>query len=161
MNNSMAKPKIEKVVLNMGIKEALVDKKVLDTAASMLSQISGLKPRINRAKKSIATFKLRTGDPIGLMVTMRGKRMNDFLKKLISVVLPRVRDFHGVKASSFDGKGNYSMGFRETLMFPEIDPAKLDKMMGIEVTITTTAENDDEGRKLLEGLGMPFAKRSG
>lgn len=158
MQNPMAKPKIKKIVLNMGIKEALVDKKVLDTAASMLSQISGLKPRINRAKKSIATFKLRTGDPIGLMVTMRGKRMNDFLKKLISVVLPRVRDFHGVNASSFDGKGNYSIGFRETLMFPEIDPAKIDKMMGVEVTITTTAKNDDEGKELLEGLGMPFRK---
>lgn len=158
MYNSMAKPKIEKIVLNIGVKEALSDKKILDNAGIILTQISGLKPKVNRAKKSIATFKLRKGDPIGLMVTLRGKRMHDFFKKLISVVLPRVRDFRGVRPSSLDGKGNYSIGFRETLVFPEIDPAKIEKTMGLEVTITTTAETDEQGMKLLEELGMPFMK---
>lgn len=156
--NKMAMPKISKIVLNMGVKEALSDKKNLDNAAAILLQISGQKPKITHAKKAIATFKLRIGDPIGVVATLRGKRMNDFFKKLVSIVLPRVRDFHGVAPKGFDGHGNYTIGFKETIVFPEIDPAKLEKIMGVEVTIVTTARDDETGKKLLESLGMPFEK---
>lgn len=142
----------------MGLKEALNDKKVLEQANSLLSHISGQKPKVTKAKKSIASFKLRAGDPIGLMVTLRGKRMHDFFKKLVSIVLPRVRDFHGISEEGFDGRGNYTIGFQEALVFPEIDPAKIERVLGLEVTIVTTAKNDEEGKRLFEEHGMPFKK---
>lgn len=150
--------KITKIVINMGVKEALSDKKNLDHALAILAQISGQKPKITRAKKAIASFKLRMNDPIGAVVTLRGKRMNDFYKKLVSIVMPRVRDFHGVSKRGFDGQGNYTIGFKEAMVFPEIDPGKIEKIMGLEVSIVTTAKNDEEGRQLLETLGMPFEK---
>lgn len=158
IKNPMALPRISKIVLNMGVKEALVDKKNLDTALNILTEITGQKPRVAKAKKSIATFKLRAGDPIGVMVTLRGKKLWDFLNKLIGIVLPRVRDFHGVSLAGFDRQGNYTLGFQESVVFPEIDPAKIEKIMGLEVTIVTTAKNEEEGRMLLEVLGMPFKK---
>lgn len=151
-------PKLTKIVVNMGIKDALVDKKNIDNAVSILTQITGQKPKINKAKKSISTFKLREGDKIGAMVTLRGKRMYDFYEKLVGIVLPRIRDFRGVSKKSFDGRGNYSLGFSEGIVFPEIDPAKVVKVQGIEVTIVTTAKNDKEAEALLGALGMPFVK---
>ncbi|OGH10971.1 MAG: 50S ribosomal protein L5 [Candidatus Levybacteria bacterium RIFCSPLOWO2_01_FULL_36_13] len=151
-------PKLSKIVLNMGVKGALDDKKNIEKAAEILALISGQKPAVMKAKKSISTFKLREGDPVGVMVTLRGRRMYDFYQKLTSIVFPRLRDFHGVKLGSFDGRGNYTLGFAESTVFPEIDPSKADLQQGLEISIVTTAEKDDEGRELLKALGMPFQK---
>lgn len=156
--NVMAVPRLTKVVVNVGVKEALTDKKVLDTVSSELATITGQKPTIRNAKKSIATFKLRAGQPIGVSVTLRSKKMMDFLEKVMTIVLPRVRDFHGVPLSGFDGRGNYTIGFKEQIVFPEIDYGKIDKIRGLEVTIVTTAKNDAEGKALLAALGMPLQK---
>ena len=156
--NPMAVPKLSKIVLNMGVKDVLADKKNLERESVTLAQIAGQKARIIKSKKSIATFKLREGDEIALMATLRGKRMYDFFEKLVAIVLPRIRDFHGVRRESFDGKGNYSLGFSESTVFPEIDPAKIDKIQGLEISIVTTAKNNEEGTALLEALGMPFKK---
>ena len=156
--NPMAVPSIIKIIINMGVKNAVLDKKNIESAKTALIQISGQKPKITKAKKSIAGFKLREGDQIGLMVTMRGKRMYNFLEKLINVVLPRLRDFRGIRRESFDGNGNYALGFSEHSVFPEIDPGKVDKIHGLEVIIVTTAKNNKEGLALLEELGMPFVK---
>lgn len=158
IKNPMAVPRLSKIVVNASLKEALSDKKVLDTMADQLSQITGQKPIKTVAKKSISAFKLRQGDKIGLKVTLRGERMYDFFEKLVTIVLPRVRDFQGVKRDSFDGHGNYNLGFNEQIVFPEIDPGTIDKIRGLEVTIVTTAKNDQEGLLLLEKLGMPFKK---
>jgi large subunit ribosomal protein L5 len=154
----MQVPRIEKIVLNMGLGEAIQNAKILETASEDLKLISGQKPVITRARKSIAAFKLRKGMPIGCMVTLRGDRMYDFLEKLIHVALPRIRDFRGVSPKSFDGRGNYTIGIREQIIFPEIDYDKVDKIKGLNVTITTTAKTDEEARALLEGFGMPFRK---
>lgn len=154
----MQVPKIEKIVLNMGLGEAIQNAKILDTASEDLKLISGQKPVITRARKSIAAFKLRKGMPIGCMVTLRGDRMYDFLEKLIHVALPRIRDFRGVSPKAFDGRGNYTIGIKEHIIFPEIDYDKVDKIKGLNVTITTTAKTDEEARALLEGFGMPFRK---
>lgn len=154
--NPMAVPKVEKVIINMGVGEATQNAKVLDPAVNELGQITGQKPVVTRAKKSIAAFKVREGMPIGAMVTLRGDRMYEFLDRLLNVALPRVRDFRGVSTKSFDGRGNYTLGLRDQLIFPEIDYAKVDKMKGMNVTIVTTAKSDDEARALLKHMGMPF-----
>ena len=158
IENPMALPKIEKVVINMGVGEAIQNAKLLDTAAEELSTISGQKPVITRAKKSIASFKLREGQAIGTMVTLRGDKMYEFLDRLINIALPRVRDFRGVPTKSFDGRGNYTLGVRDHLIFPEIDAGKVDKSKGMNITIVTTAPNDEQARFLLRELGMPFGK---
>ncbi len=152
----MQVPRLEKIVLNMGLGEAIQNARILETASEDLALISGQKPVITRARKSIAAFKLRKGMPIGCMVTLRRNRMYDFLYKLINVALPRIRDFRGVSPKSFDGRGNYTLGIREHIIFPEIDYDKVDKIKGLNVTIVTTAETDEEARALLEGFGMPF-----
>jgi large subunit ribosomal protein L5 len=156
IKNPMAIPRVQKVVLNMGMGEAIANAKILDTAADELRAISGQKPVITKAKKSIASFKLRQGMPIGVMVTLRGDRMYEFLDRLVSIALPRVRDFRGVSPKAFDGRGNYTIGVREQLIFPEIDFNKVDKLRGMNISIITTARNDEEARALLKGLGMPF-----
>jgi large subunit ribosomal protein L5 len=156
IKNPMAIPKIEKVVVNMGLGEASANAKILDVAADELKSVTGQKPVITKAKKSIAQFKLRQGMAIGTMVTLRGERMYEFLDRLISVALPRVRDFRGVSAKAFDGRGNYTLGIREQLIFPEIDFNKVDKTRGMNISIVTTAPNDDQARSLLKALGMPF-----
>jgi large subunit ribosomal protein L5 len=156
IKNPMAIPRIEKVVVNMGLGEASSNSKILDVAADELRAITGQKPVITKAKKSIAAFKLRQGMNIGSMVTLRGERMYEFLDRLISVALPRVRDFRGVSAKAFDGRGNYTLGVREQLIFPEIDFNKVDKTRGMNITIVTTAKSDDQARSLLKSLGMPF-----
>jgi len=156
LKNPMAVPRLHKVVVNMGLGEATQNAKLLDPASNDLAQITGQKPVITRAKKSIAAFKVRTGMPIGAMVTLRGDRMYEFLDRLINVALPRVRDFRGVSTKSFDGRGNYTLGLRDQLIFPEIDYAKVDKLKGMNVTIVTTAGSDDQARALLRHLGMPF-----
>ena len=152
----MAIPRIEKVIINMGIGEAISNAKILDTAAEELRAITGQKPVITKAKKSIASFKLRQGMNIGTMVTLRGERMFEFLDRLISVALPRVRDFRGISAKAFDGRGNYTLGIREQLIFPEIDFNKVDKTRGMNISIVTTAKTDEQSRALLKALGMPF-----
>ncbi|MNZ97420.1 50S ribosomal protein L5 [compost metagenome] len=154
----MQVPKIEKVVINMGVGEAVSNSKVLDSAVNDLQLISGQKPVITRAKKSIAGFKLRENMPIGVKVTLRGERMYHFLDKLFNVTLPRVRDFHGVSTKAFDGRGNYTLGLKEQLIFPEIEYDQIDKVRGMDIVIVTTAKTDEESRELLTGLGMPFAK---
>jgi len=151
-------PKFEKIVINIGLGEAVANTKVLDAAVEDLTLISGQKPIITRAKKSIATFKLREGMPIGAKVTLRGEKMYDFIDKLVNIVLPRVRDFRGVSPKAFDGRGNYSLGLKEQLIFPEIDYEKVDKVRGLEVVFVTTAKTDEEGRELLRLSGMPFSK---
>jgi len=156
--NVMAVPKIEKVVLNMGMGDAIQNAKILDNAVEELATITGQRPVITRAKKAIAAFKLREGVPIGTMVTLRGEKMYEFLDRLINVALPRVRDFRGVPTRSFDGRGNYTLGIRDHLIFPEIDPGKVDKSKGMNITIVTNAENDEQARFLLRELGMPFGK---
>lgn len=156
IKNPMAIPKIEKIVVNMGLGEASGNSKILDVATDELKSITGQKPVITKAKKSIAQFKLRQGMQIGTMVTLRGARMYEFLDRLISVALPRVRDFRGVSGKAFDGRGNYTLGVREQLIFPEIDFNKVDKTRGMNISIVTTARNDDEARSLLKALGMPF-----
>src|SRR5215472_6380087 len=156
LDNPMAVPRLHKIVVNMGVGEATQNSKVLDPLANDVAHITGQKPVITRAKKSIAAFKVRTGMPIGAMVTLRGDRMYEFLDRLINVALPRVRDFRGVSTKSFDGRGNYTLGLRDQLIFPEIDYAKVDKLKGMNVTIVTTAKNDNEARALLRSFGMPF-----
>ena len=157
-NNIMQLPKLGKIVLSIGLGEATQDPKALEATEKDLATISGQHPVTTRAKKSISSFKLRAGMPIGMMVTLRGKRMYDFFDKLVNVVLPRFRDFRGVSRDSFDGRGNYSLGMKEQIGFPEIDYDKVDKIRGLEVTIVTTAKNDDEARTLLELMGMPFRR---
>jgi large subunit ribosomal protein L5 len=156
LENPMAAPKLHKIVVNMGVGEATQNAKVLDPAANELGQITGQRPVITKAKKSIAAFKVREGMPIGAMVTLRGDRMYEFLDRLMNVALPRVRDFRGVSTKSFDGRGNYTLGLHDQLIFPEIDYAKVEKMKGMNVTIVTTAKSDDQARSLLKALGMPF-----
>jgi large subunit ribosomal protein L5 len=156
IGNPMAVPRLDKIVLNMGMGEAIANAKVLDTAVAELTSIAGQKPVITKAKKSIASFKLRQGMPIGVMVTLRGERMYEFFDRLVSVALPRVRDFRGVSPKAFDGRGNYTIGIREQLIFPEIDFNKVDKLRGMNISIVTTARNDDQARALLKSLGMPF-----
>lgn len=157
--NPMQVPHVEKVIINIGMgSEARENAKSLDNAVSDVGQITGQKAVITRAKKSIASFKLRTGMPIGVMVTLRGNRMWDFLDRLVNIALARVRDFNGVNAKSFDGHGNYSLGLREQLIFPEIDYDKIDRIRGMEIVIVTSANTDEEGRALLQGLGMPFSR---
>jgi large subunit ribosomal protein L5 len=156
IKNPMAIPRIQKVVVNMGIGEASANAKLLDVAAEELRSITGQKPVVTKAKKSIAAFKLRQGMAIGTMVTLRGDRMYEFLDRLISVALPRVRDFRGVSPKAFDGRGNYTLGIREQLIFPEIDFNKVDKTRGMNISIVTTAQNDDQARSLLKAIGMPF-----
>lgn len=158
LKNIMAVPGLSKIVVNMGVKDAIADKKNLEKAAVIMAQVTGQKPKWAQARKSISSFKLREGDKIGLVVTLRGRKMYDFFERLISIVLPRFRDFHGVKKTSFDGKGNYTLGFTESTVFPEIDPGKIDKIQGFEVTIVTTANDDKSGFTLLKALGMPFQK---
>lgn len=154
--NPMQIPKIEKIVLNMGLGEAIHNIKIIDSAVAELKQISGQQPVITRAKKSIAAFKLREGMPIGCMVTLRKHRMYDFLNKLINVALPRVRDFRGISGKAFDGAGNYTLGVKEQLIFPEIDYDKIDKIKGLNISIVTTAKTNQEGKELLKLMGMPF-----
>ena len=158
LKNVMSVPSLSKIVVNMGVKDALLDKRNLEKGSEILAQITGQKPKWTAAKKSISSFKLREGDKIGLVVTLRGKKMYDFFERLTSVVLPRFRDFHGVKKTSFDGKGNYTLGFTESTVFPEIDPGKIDRIQGFEVVIVTTAQDDKEGFELLKAMGMPFVK---
>jgi large subunit ribosomal protein L5 len=154
--NRMEIPKLEKIVINMGLGEAIQNIKILDSAAQELGQIAGQKPVITKAKKSIAQFKLRTGMPIGCMVTLRKERMYEFFNRLVNVALPRVRDFKGLSGKSFDGRGNYALGIREQLIFPEIRYDKIDKIKGMNIVIVTTAKTDEEGKELLRLLGMPF-----
>jgi large subunit ribosomal protein L5 len=154
--NVMAIPKVEKVVVNMGLGEATQNAKIVDTGADELARIAGQKPVVTRAKKSIAQFKVRKGMPIGAMVTLRGERMWEFLDRLIAVALPRVRDFRGVSPRGFDGRGNYTLGLKDQLLFPEIDYMKVDKARGMNISMVTTAKTDEESRKLLQLLGMPF-----
>jgi len=154
--NRMEVPKLEKIVINMGLGEAIQNIKILDSAVQELSQITGQKPVITKAKKSIAQFKLRTGMPIGCVVTLRKERMYEFLNRLVNVALPRVRDFKGLSGKSFDGRGNYALGIREQLIFPEIHYDKIEKVKGMNIVIGTTAKTDEEGKELLRLLGMPF-----
>ena len=154
----MEVPEIEKIIVNMGVGDAVQNAKVLDTAVEELQAITGQKPLITKAKKSIATFRLRQGMPIGAKVTLRGERMYEFLDKLISVSLPRVRDFRGVSKKAFDGRGNYTLGVKEQLIFPEIDYDKVSKVRGMDIVIVTTANTDEEARELLTQFGMPFQK---
>ena len=154
--NPMQVPRLDKIVLNMGLGEAIQNIKILDSAVEELKVISGQKPVITRAKRSIAAFKLREGMPIGCMVTLRRAKMYDFYTKLVNIALPRVRDFRGISGKAFDGRGNYSLGIKEQLIFPEIDYDKIDKIKGLNVTIVTTATNDAEGKELLKLMGMPF-----
>ena len=155
--NVMQIPKVEKVIINMGVGEAVANPKVLDAAVSDLTTIAGQKPVVTRAKKSIAAFKIRQGMPIGTKVTLRGERMYHFLDKLLNVALPRVRDFRGVSAKAFDGRGNYTLGIKEQLIFPEIEYDKIDKIRGMDIIIVTTANTDEEARELLKLMGMPFS----
>jgi large subunit ribosomal protein L5 len=154
--NPMQVPRIEKIVVNMGMGEALTNNKLLDGAVEQLGQITGQKPVVTKARKSIANFKLREGQSIGVMVTLRKERMYEFMERLVGVALPRVRDFKGVSSKAFDGKGNYTLGIREQIIFPEINYDKIEKVKGMNVTIVTTARTDEEGRALLKYLGMPF-----
>ena len=154
----MQVPRIEKITLNMGVGEALTDKKLLDNAVADLAAISGQKPLVTKARKSVAGFKIRQGYPIGCKVTLRGERMWEFFERLITIAVPRIRDFRGLSAKSFDGRGNYSMGVREQIIFPEIDYDKVDRVRGLDITITTTAKNDEEGQALLAAFNFPFRK---
>jgi large subunit ribosomal protein L5 len=154
--NVMAIPKVKKVVVNMGLGEATQNAKIVDTGVDELARVTGQKPVVTRAKKSIAQFKVRKGMPIGTMVTLRGPRMWDFLDRLMAVALPRVRDFRGVSPRGFDGRGNYTLGLKDQLLFPEIDYMKVDKARGMNISVVTTAKTDEESRKLLQLLGMPF-----
>jgi large subunit ribosomal protein L5 len=156
IKNPMAAPRLHKIVINMGVGEATQNAKVLDPAVGELGQITGQKPVVTRAKKSIAAFKVRENMPIGAMVTLRGDRMYEFFDRLVNIALPRVRDFRGVSTRSFDGRGNYTLGLRDQLIFPEIDYAKVEKLKGMNVTIVTSAKSDDQARTLLKHMGMPF-----
>ncbi len=159
--NPMEVPKITKITLNMGLGEAVADKKVLESAASDLEMISGQKVVVTKARKSIAGFKIREGWPVGLKVTLRGERMYEFLERLVDIAIPRIRDFRGLSAKSFDGRGNYAMGVTEQIIFPEIDYDKIDALRGLDITITTTAKTDDEGRALLTAMRFPFRGTTG
>jgi len=154
--NVMQVPKLERIVVNMGLGEAVQNAKLIESASEELKAITGRKPIVTRAKKSIATFKLREGMPIGVMVTLRGEQMYDFLDRLVSIALPRTRDFKGISPKAFDGRGNYTLGIREQIVFPEINYDKIDRIKGMNVTLVTTAETDEQGRALLKSLGMPF-----
>jgi large subunit ribosomal protein L5 len=154
--NIMAIPRVTKVIINMGLGEATSNAKIVDTAADELSKITGQKAAVRRAKKSIAAFKVRQGMPVGAMVTLRGERMYEFLDRLIGIALPRVRDFKGISAKGFDGRGNYTLGLRDQIIFPEIDYMKVDKARGMNVSVVTTAKTDEEARKLLQLIGLPF-----
>ncbi|WP_069998833.1 50S ribosomal protein L5 [Cellulosilyticum sp. I15G10I2] len=156
--NQLQVPKIEKIVINMGVGEAKDNAKVLESAVSDMQTVSGQKPVITKAKKSVAAFKLREGMPIGCKVTLRGKKMYEFLDRLVNLALPRVRDFRGISATAFDGRGNYALGIKEQLIFPEIEYDKIDKVRGMDVIIVTTAQTDEEARELLTQFGMPFQK---
>ncbi|KJS06791.1 MAG: 50S ribosomal protein L5 [Gammaproteobacteria bacterium BRH_c0] len=156
LKNPMEVPRITKITLNMGVGEALADKKILENAVSDMTKISGQKPVVTNARKSVAGFKVREGWPIGCKVTLRNERMYDFLEKLITIAIPRIRDFRGISPKSFDGRGNFAMGVTEQIIFPEIDYDKVDKLRGMDITITTTAKNDDEGRALLRAFNFPL-----
>jgi large subunit ribosomal protein L5 len=156
--NVMEVPRLEKIVVNVGLGEALQNPKALDSAANDIAAITGQKPVITRAKRSIANFKVRQGNPIGLTVTVRGDRMWELLDRMVNAALPRIRDFHGVSSKGFDGRGSYSLGIREQLIFPEIEYDKIDRIRGLQVTLVTTARNDEEGKRLLQLLGMPFSR---
>lgn len=156
--NVMQVPQVTKIVVNIGLGEAVQNARAIEAAVGDLTSITGQKPVVTRAKKSIAAFKLRAGMPIGAMVTLRGERMYEFLDRLVSASLPRIRDFRGISPNSFDGRGNYTLGLRDQIMFPEIDYDKIDKTRGLEISIVTSAKNDEEGRRLLTLMGMPFAK---
>ena len=156
----MRAPKIEKITLNMGVGDAKQDSKMLEAAQEQLATIAGQRPSVRRARKSIAAFKLREGMPVGVSVTLRNERAYEFLDRLMSVAIPRIRDFRGLRTTSFDGRGNYSMGVREQIIFPEIDYDRIDQVRGMDITITTTAKTDEEARALLELLGMPFAREN-
>ncbi len=156
-SNIMEVPRLKKIVVNIGLGEALQNPKALDSAASDVAAIAGQKPIITRAKRSIANFKIRQGNRIGVMVTVRGDRMWEFMDRVVNAALPRIRDFRGVPSKGFDGRGNYSLGLREQLMFPEIEYDKVDRIRGLQLTLVTTARNDEEGRRLLELLGVPFS----
>jgi len=158
IKNANGVPRLTKIVVNMGVKDALSDKSNIEKAKDVMAQITGQKPKVTQAKKSIATFKLREGDKIGLMVTLRGKRMYSFFEKLVKIVLPRLRDFRGLSLKSLDERGNYSLGFSEDTVFPEIDPGKIDRLQGLELTIVTGAKDKKGGEALLRALGMPFQK---
>ncbi|HUS52191.1 MAG TPA: 50S ribosomal protein L5 [Candidatus Bathyarchaeia archaeon] len=158
LKNLMAVPRLEKVIINIGLKEGAENKGALESPSQTLALIAGQKPKIARAKQSIAGFKLRAGAPIGLVVTLRGRKMHDFLEKLFKIVFPRLRDFQGVSIKSFDGHGNYSLGLPEQIVFPEVDYAKIDKVRGLEITVVTTSKSDKGAKRLLELLGMPFEK---
>lgn len=160
-DNPMRVPRVTKIVLNMGVGEAVGDKKLLDNAVADMTLISGQKPIITKARKSIAGFKIRDGWPIGCKVTLRGQRMYDFLDRLVNIAIPRVRDFRGLNPKSFDGRGNYAMGVNEQIIFPEIEYEKIDKLRGLDITITTTAQNDEEGRALLAAMRFPFRGGAG
>jgi large subunit ribosomal protein L5 len=155
-SNVFQVPRLEKIVINLGLGEAIQNPKILDSAQAELAAITGQKPVVTKARKAIANFKLRKGMPIGCMVTLRGQRMYEFLDRLVNIALPRVRDFKGLPEKAFDGHGNYSLGLREQIIFPEVDIDKVDKVKGMTISICTTAETDDEGRELLRALGMPF-----
>jgi large subunit ribosomal protein L5 len=158
LKNPMQVPKITKITLNMGVGEAVADRKIVDAAAADLAKITGQKPLITKSKKAIAAFKLREGLPIGAKVTLRGKRMYEFLDRLVSIALPRVRDFRGVSSRAFDGRGNYTLGVKEQIIFPEIQYDQIDQLRGMDITITTTATNNEQGRALLEAFNFPFRK---
>jgi large subunit ribosomal protein L5 len=156
LRNVMQVPKLDRVVINMGLGEAVQNAKLIESAVEELTAITGRKPIVTRAKKSIATFKLREGMPIGVMVTLRGEQMYDFVDRLVSIALPRTRDFKGISPKAFDGRGNYTLGIREQIVFPEVNYDKIDRIKGMNVTFVTTAETDEQGRALLKSLGMPF-----
>ena len=156
--NIMQVPRLSKIVLNIGLGEAITNPKAIESAEKDLTTITGQHPVVTRAKRPIAAFKLRTGLPIGIMVTLRGQRMNDFFERLVNIVLPRIRDFQGISPDSFDGQGNYTLGLKEQVVFPEIDYDKIEKLRGLEIVIVTTAATDEEGRELLKSMGMPFRK---
>lgn len=158
-DNAMRVPRLVKVVVNIGLGEAIQNAKALDAATADLMAITGQKPVVTRAKKSIANFKIRQGNPIGLMVTLRGERMYEFTDRLLSIALPRIRDFQGMPSNAFDGRGNYSMGIREQLIFPEIEYDKIDRIRGMQITMVTTARSDEEARRLLDLLGVPFTRQ--
>lgn len=160
IDNTMAVPKLTKIVVNMGVKDAVADKKNMERATAALAQITGQKARVAKAKKSIASFKLREGDAIGAMVTLRGRRMYDFFEKLTTIVFPRIKDFRGISRRSFDGHGNYTLGFSEYAVFPEIDPSTVERSQGLEIVMVTTARSDAEALALLEALGTPFEKEA-
>jgi large subunit ribosomal protein L5 len=158
LKNVMAVPRLSKIVINMGVKDAVADKKNIDRMSSIFAQITGQKPKVTRSKKSIAGFKLRQGDPIALVVTLRGKRMYAFYDKVVKIVLPRIKDFRGVSKKSFDGKGNYTLGLREYSVFAEIDPGSIDRVQGMEIVFVTTAKDNAQGLALMKAMGMPFTK---